>query len=104
MITTLIGIFAANAFAHVISFQKLRQAKAADAPGVLVFAFINAVIAVLLWQGIGWTKWLALAVPVIGGAALFFTKIIKGHGTWIDYIILILDILAIGLCLKYFIL
>jgi len=104
MINSIIGVFIANCIAHIISFQKLNKMNASDAPGVLLFAVINAIIAILLWLGIGWTKWLALLVPAIGGGALLFTKIIKGEGTWIDYVILVLDILAIVLCLNYFIL
>jgi len=104
MINTIIGVFAANCIAHVVSFLKLKELKSSDASGVIVFAFINAIVALILFLGTSWAKWLALAVPLIGGGALLFTKIIKGQGTWIDYLILILDILAIGLCLKYFIL
>jgi len=104
MINTIIGVFAANCIAHVVSFLKLKEQNSSDAPGVLVFAFINVIVGVLLFLGASWAKWFALAVPLIGGGALLLTKIIKGQGTWIDYIILILDIVAIGLSLKYFIL
>jgi len=45
-----------------------------------------------------------VSIPMIGGAPLLFTKINKGKGTLLDYIILILDVIAIFLCLKLFIL
>jgi len=99
MINSIIGIFITNCIAHLISFQRLKKTNSSDAPGVLVFSVINAIIAVLLWQDFSWGKWIALVVPFIGGSALLFTKIIRGQGNWIDYVILILDILAIGLCL-----
>jgi len=104
MIYTIIILFIANALAHIISFQKLQKIKAPNAMGVLAFVFINAIIAVLLWQGIAWSKWLALVFPAIGGLGLLFTTILKGKGTWIDFIILFLDIGIIGLVLNYYIL
>lgn len=96
---TLISLFLANALAHVVSYQRLTKAKAPNATGVLVFVFINAIIAALLWQGISWAKWPALIFPSVGGLALLLTTIIKGEGTWIDYFILLLDIAIIGIVL-----
>jgi len=87
----IIGLVA-NAIAHVISYLKLRKSKSPNAVGVLAFVFINAIIAVLLWQGVSWAIWLALAFPLIGGLALLFTTIIPGKGGWIDYLILLFDI------------
>jgi len=104
MTTTIIALLLANAIAHIISFQKLRKVKAPNAMGVLAFAFINLIIALLLWQELGWAKWLALAFPAIGGLGLCTTTIFKGKGTWIDYIILILDIAVLGLIFKHYIL
>lgn len=99
---TLISLFVANAIAHVISYIRLNQAKAPNATGVLGFVFINAIIAVLLYLTFGWVKWLALAFPLIGGLALLTTTILRGKGTWIDYVILVLDIIIVGLVLKYY--
>lgn len=96
---TLIYLLIANAVAHIVSFVKLNPVKAPNAMGVLVFVFINAGIAALLWQGFTWAKWLALAFPLIGGLGLLFTTILKKKGTWIDYIILVLDIFIVALVL-----
>jgi len=104
MINYIISIFGANFLAHLISYGRLKQAKSSDAVGVLFFGLLNAITALCLWQRLGWSKWLALAIPMIGGGALLFTKIIKGNGTLIDYIILTLDVIAIILCFKHFIL
>jgi len=101
MIQIVIALLA-NTVAHVISYLKLRSIKAPNATGVLVFAIINAAIALLLWQGIDWAKWLALAFPIIGGLGLLTVTILKGKGTWIDYIILVLDIVIITLVLNYY--
>ncbi|WP_044213108.1 hypothetical protein [Flammeovirga sp. OC4] len=94
----------ANAIAHIISFQKLRKAKAPNSAGVMAFVFINAIIAILLLQNVDWAKWLALIFPSLGGFGLLITTIIKGKGTWIDYIILLLDSTIVGLSLNYHIL
>lgn len=97
---TIIYLLIANAIAHIISFVKLKKTNAPNAMGVLAFAFINAMIAFSLWQGFTWVKWLALAFPLIGGLGLLLTTILKKKGTWIDYIILTLDILIVTLMLK----
>ena len=99
----IIAALIANAVAHIISFRKLKQAEDSNATGVLAFVFINAIIAVLIWQEFAWAKWLALIFPVVGGTALLITTILRGKGTWIDYLILILDIVIIGMVLKSFI-
>jgi len=99
---TIIALLLVNAVAHIISFQKLKRTKAPNAMGVLVFVFINALIAILLWQGLSWAKWLALIFPAVGGLALFIGTILKGNGAWIDYVILTLDILILALILNYY--
>ena len=96
----LIGLFIANAVAHIISYQMLRQTKAPNASGVFAFVFINTIIAILLWLNLEWVKWLAIIFPSIGGLGLLTTTILKGKGTWIDYVILILDIAIVGLVLN----
>ncbi len=60
-------------------------------------------IAFLIWQGISWAKWLALAFPAIGGLGLLRITIFKGKGTWIDFVILALDIVIVGLVINYYI-
>jgi len=102
MLYLLISAFVANAIAHIISFQKLKKAKDANAAGVLAFVFINALIALLIGLGFSWAKWPAIAFPAIGGLALFFTTLIQGKGGWIDYVILALDILIISLVLTLY--
>jgi len=97
---TIVYLLLANAIAHIISYVKLKQVKAPNTVGVLAFVFINALIAFLLWQGNNWAKWLVLIFPLIGGLGLLVTTILKNKGTWIDYIILILDALIIFLILK----
>lgn len=99
---TLISLFIANAVAHIISYVKPQQAKAPNVMGVLAFVFINAIIALLLWQNMDWAKWPALIFPSVGGLGLLGTTIIQGKGTWIDYVILVLDIVVIGLVLSQF--
>lgn len=101
---TIIYLLISNAIAHIISFVKLNRRDAmysvsTNAMGVLLFVFINAIIAFLLWQGFAWAKWLAFAFPLIGGLGLLFTTILKKKGTWIDYIILMLDIFIVSLVL-----
>lgn len=102
MTLTIIALFLANAIAHIISYNNLRKTKSPNANGVLVFVFINALLALLLWQKLSWAKWLALIFPAIGGLGLITTTISKGKGTWIDYVILILDIAIVGLILKHY--
>ncbi|NME72666.1 hypothetical protein [Flammeovirga aprica] len=102
MSTTIIALFIANATAHIISFQKLKKVEAPNSTGVLAFVFINALIVLLLWQSFVWAKWPALLFPVLGGFGLFLTTIIKEKGTWIDYVIFLLDIIIISLVLDYY--
>jgi len=102
VLTLLIVALLGNAIAHIISYLRLRQVKSPGATGVLVFVFINALIALFLWQDLSWTKWFALIFPTIGGVGLLTTTILKGKGAWIDYVILILDIVIIGLVLNYY--
>jgi len=97
----IIALLIANSVAHIVSYGMLRKAKADNAGGVLAFVFINAAIAALLSFNIEWAKWLALAFPAIGGLGLFVTTIVKGKGTWIDYMILILDIVLVALIIKF---
>jgi len=92
MISTL---FLANAIAHLASYQKLKSAKDPNAIGVLVFMFINAVLAELVRRDLSWSYWPALLVPAIGGLGLLLTTIVKGKAGWIDYLILVLDIALI---------
>lgn len=102
MLITIIALFVINAIAHIISYIKLRQIKAPNTMGVLIFVFINVLIVILLWQGLSWAKWTALIFPIIGGLGLFTTTILKGKGIWIDFIILVLDIVIVGLVLNHF--
>jgi len=88
----IIILFVLNAVAHIISHKKLKAADSTLSNGVLAFVFINGIIALLLLLGINWVNWLAIIFPLIGGLALLFTTILKGKGTLIDYIILILDV------------
>jgi len=98
---TIIGLLIANAIAHIISFVRLNKINSPDKNGVLAFVFINAIVAVLLWQGIDWAKYLALIFPLLGGLGLLFTNILKGKGTWIDYLILALDVALVVLIINY---
>ncbi|MEM7375164.1 MAG: hypothetical protein AAF587_41605 [Bacteroidota bacterium] len=97
MLYYIIAALIANAIAHILSFQKLKQAEDSNATGVLAFVFINALIALFLGLDLSWAKWLAIAFPAIGGLALLITTIVKGKGGWIDYTILGLDMLIIFL-------
>lgn len=94
---TVLALLISNAIAHIISFIQLRKAKSPNAIGVLVFAFINGVLAVLLWQNVVWATWLIVAFTLIGSVGLLSTTLIPKKGKWIDYVILLLDISIIGL-------
>lgn len=91
----IIFLFVLNAIAHLVSFWKLPNKKNSDAGGILGFAILNTGIAYLLWQGFDWAKWFALILPIIGGAGLFSTSIIKGKGRWIDYLIFLIDVVIV---------
>jgi len=101
---TIIILLIANAIAHVISYRKLKAANDGGANGVAGFVGINLILALILWQGFPWAKWPVLIFPLIGGLGLLLTTIIKGKGTWIDYLILALDIAIVGLTLNHYIL
>lgn len=89
----------ANTITHIVSYIQLSKVKAPNAMGVLAFVFINAIIALLIWQGFAWSKWLAVIFPLIGGTALFITSIAKGNGQWVDYVIFALDMAIVALAL-----
>jgi len=91
-----------NAIAHIFSFRKLKAENSSNANGVAGFIFINAVLALILGLGFSWAKFPVLIFPAIGALGLLFTTIFKGEGTLIDFTILILDILIIGLTLKFY--
>jgi hypothetical protein len=63
----------ANAVMHIISLVALKEQKAPNRMGVLVFAIINAAICILLMQGFAWAKWPALIFPAIGFTGLSLT-------------------------------
>lgn len=96
--------FIANSVLHIISFLNLKKSKSPNATGVLVFVFINAIIAYLLWKDIEWAKWVAVIFPILGGIGLLMTTIMKGKGQWVDYLIFILDIVIVYLVLNLYIL
>jgi len=95
--TPIILALIANSIAHIISFIQLNKVQDPNSKGVLVFVFVNAIIALLLWQQFDWAKWLALIFPLLGGLALLIGLIAKGKAKWIDYVIIILDISVICL-------
>ena len=63
---------------------------------------INAIIAFLIYSQLSWAKWLAVFFPTLGVSALLISTILKGKGAFIDYIILLLDVLIIFLTIKHF--
>ena len=95
--TPIILALIANLIAHTISFIQLNKVKDPNSKGVLVFVFVNAIIAFLLWQQFDWAKWLALIFPFLGGLALLIGTIAKGRAKWIDYVIIVLDVSVICL-------
>lgn len=99
---TIIYLLIANAIAHIISFAQLRKAKSPNATGVFVFIFVNAILAGLLWLGMAWAPWLVVACAIIGGVGLLTTTLIPKKGTWIDFVILLLDMSIIGLAYASF--
>jgi len=92
IIALLFLLFVANAIAHVVSFLQMRSSGAANSAGVLVFAAVNAAVALLLVLDVSWSQWPALIVPIIGGSGLFATPIRSGQGMPIDYTIFGLDL------------
>lgn len=90
-----------NAISHVFSYKELNEIEDSSADGVLAFAFINAIVAILFVLDYAWSKWLVLAFPAIGVTALFMTTLVQGKGKLVDYIIFVLDITIIGLILTY---
>ena len=97
MLYLLLGALLANALAHVYSYRQLSKEQSENALGVLVFAFVNASLAGLLWFQIEWAHWPTLILPLLGATGLSITTLIPGKGGVVDYIILLLDILIIGL-------
>jgi len=98
----IIFLFAANSIAHWFSYGSLKAKNDPGATGVLGFVFINLIIAILLSFEFDWAKWPALIFPLIGGMGLLITTILKGKGTFIDYLIFVLDVITIFLVLRYF--
>lgn len=92
MVTLLISLCILNTLAHLVAFKQLSKAKDPSKIGVLIFAFINTSLALLFSYRIEWAKWPALIFPLLGGSLLVFTTILKGKGTWIEYVLLLLDI------------
>jgi len=100
----IIGLLVANAIAHIISFKKLRDANDNGANGVATFIGINLALSVIIGLGFAWAKWPVLIFPLIGGLGLLLTTVVKGKGSWIDYIILFLDVAIVGIVLNHYIL
>lgn len=101
LIDIVIILLLINAFFHAISFFLLRNDKAPSRWGVLAFVIINTVIGVSLLKGTEWAEFLALAFPLIGGVGLSL-QIKKTKYPYIDYVILGLDILIVGIMLYLF--
>lgn len=95
----LIGLAIANAIAHIVSGKQLQAAGSPDAKGVFAFTAINVVIALTLILSPYVGLWLALIFPAIGLAGLLITKVLKGQGVAIDYVILVLDVAMIVIAL-----
>ena len=102
MSITILALFWLNAISHVISFVKLNKTDDPIKNGVLAFVFINAIIAILLYQGVTWGKYPALIFPMLGGMALLVSTLLKGKGTWIDFVIFGIDVVTIGLVIAFF--
>jgi len=90
-------LFVLNAVAHVVSYRQLSARSAPNSGGVLAFAVINAVLAVLVGIDVSWAKWPALVFPALGGMGLLATTIAPRKGTPIDFTILGLDIVTVVL-------
>jgi len=103
MLTLLIGLFFVNAFAHIISYLIIKKNNSSGAASVLSYAVINASIAALILLNVEWVKWPALILPAIGALGLLATCVKNKGGNWIDYVILILDAVTVGVVLKFFI-
>jgi len=69
----------------------------ANAGGVLAFAGINAILAVLVGLDLSWARWPALILPAVGGLGLTANTILPRKGTPIDFTILGLDISTVVL-------
>ena len=87
----------ANSLAHIISFLELNKTKAPNRWGVLAYVFILAALGILILQNTTWAVYPALVFPLIGMIVLG-TEVFKNRGgSWIDYVILALDVLTIGI-------
>ena len=85
-----------NAIAHIIAFLKLNREQSPNRWGVLAFVFIDAILGVMLFTGPDWAQYLAIIFPALGGIALM-TQIMRGEpADWIDYSIIALDVLVVG--------
>ncbi len=91
---TEIGIYLllANVIAHIIQFVFLNRINSSERWGVLLFAFINAGLAYLLYQyTFFWTPFLAVLFPMLGMLGLAAALKNSAGNKWISYLILLLD-------------
>lgn len=87
----LLVLFIINGISHIFLFRKLKRTNEPNPTLALPFVLIYPLFGILIWQGIGWVKWAALVIPILGLLALLSTSITKGKGQLIDYFIAILD-------------
>jgi hypothetical protein len=84
----------ANAAAHLVGFRALRQVNGARTHVVAFGAFvaINAALGSLVLAGAGWSEWLAIAFPALGGLSLAATMPAFVAPRWMAYTVLSLDV------------
>ncbi len=87
----LLALFTVNGISHIFLFRKLKRTNEPNPTSALPFVLLYILFGILIWQGVGWVKWPALVIPILGLLALLLTSISKGKGQFIDYFIAILD-------------
>ena len=83
-----------NAAAHFVGFRALRQVDGASThiSAFGAFVVINAALGFLVLAGVGWSEWLAIVFPALGGLGLGITLGEFEAPRWIAYTVLALDV------------
>lgn len=89
-------LLAANAFVHII--QGFFYGFNKKTIPVVIWGIILGVIGYLWLNPVAdWVKWVTLIMPIVGGTGLVTQLSSSTNAKWIDYSILVLDVVTIGL-------
>lgn len=86
----------ANAVLHLVSFNILNKRGDANKRPVLIFALINALLAIFMSKGQSWAYFPALIFPMVGLLGLAFQMKNGADKSWVNLSILGLDVAIIG--------